>query len=98
MNVFYVVYIPDGPLAMCIDAIRAIANPGEKHRAHITLRGPYTQIHDMEGPDSMISGTEVTVSSVGHFFQERQNTVFFLAQRRTLNGPGTNVITDTALM
>lgn len=77
MNVLYVVYIPDGTLARYIDAIRAIANPGEKHRAHITLRGPYSQPRDVEGPDSIISGAQITVSTAGNFFQEGQSTVFF---------------------
>ena len=74
---FHVLYVPDGLLASCIDAIRVLANPAEKHRAHITVRGPYYHGGKQVGSfNRLVEGSEVSIKGSGHFFDFGQNTVF----------------------
>ena len=74
---FYVLYVPDGLIANCIDAIRILANPVEKHRAHITVRGPYKRaISSLDAINRDIEGSEIGIHGSGNFFGSGQNTVF----------------------
>ena len=74
---FHVIFVPDGLVASCIDAIRVLANPVEKHRAHITVRGPYRRRSSRSGKVSrFVEGSEINVNGSGTFFDSGQNTVY----------------------
>ena len=74
---FYVLYLPDGPIANCVDAIRVLANPVEKHRAHITVRGPYSRaVKHLDSINRQIEGSSVDIYQAGNFFDTGQNTVY----------------------
>ena len=74
---FHVIFVPDGLVASSIDAIRVLANPAEKHRAHITVRGPYRRRGSRSGKVSrFIEGSEVNIYESGNFFDCGQNTVY----------------------
>ena len=75
-RVFYVVYLRDSRLQEALDAMRFIANPGEKNFAHITVRGPYHQRYNFRSVGKKINGTAVWADGVGSFFSQGQNTVF----------------------
>lgn len=76
MSFFYVLYIPGEELGGCIDAIRFLANPSVKHRAHITVRGPYERPTPVDKLNQSLAGNVVTVTDVGRFVGDRQQTVF----------------------
>ena len=74
---FQVLYVPDGLVAGCIDAIKVLANPAEKHRAHITVRGPYkSRPSQLGGFNHLIEGSEIKIHGSGNFFDSGQNTVY----------------------
>lgn len=73
---FCVLYIPGDELAGCIDAVRFLANPAVKHRAHITVRGPYERPTPVDKLNQMLAGNVVTVTGIGRFVGDRQQTVF----------------------
>ena len=74
---FHVLYLPDGLMASCIDAIRAFANPAEKSRAHITVGGPYGgKRKDVSGSSRIVEGSEINIDGPGNFFDSGQNTVY----------------------
>ena len=75
-RIFYVVYFDDHRLQVALDAMRFIANPFEKTRAHITVRGPYTKSINAVGLTKKIAGTEAEADGMDSFFREDQNTVF----------------------
>ena len=75
-RIFYVIYFDNQRLQTALDAMRFIANPKEKTRAHITVRGPYRQPIDICSLEKKIEGTEVVADGVDGFFYENQNTVF----------------------
>ena len=78
---FYVLYVPDGLIANCIDAIRVLANPTEKHRAHITVRGPYQRaISSLDTINRGIEGSRIDIYGSGNFFESDQNTVYLACQ------------------
>jgi len=83
-NIFYALFIPEGPIKDCIDAIRYISSPTEKKSAHITVRGPYKeQIKKsrLEKLNFALRGNLVHISNPGNFFNNKdQNTVFFNCQ------------------
>ena len=83
-RVFYVVHFRDKRLQAAFDAMRLIANPHEKNRAHITVRGPYRQRYDVRGLDRKIRDTEIVTDGVGSFFDGDQNTVFIGCRSREL--------------
>lgn len=76
-KVFYVVYFQDQRLQSILDAIRFIANPEEKTPAHITLRGPYSQVYNTRKLSEKIAGSEGFTYGAEAFFYETQNTVYF---------------------
>ena len=74
---FHVLYVPDGVIAGCINAIRVLANPAEKNRAHITVRGPYPGVTNLTNTISrVIESSEVNIHGAGNFFDSGQNTVY----------------------
>ena len=75
-RIFYVVYFLNQRLQKILDAVRFVANPNEKTPAHITLRGPYTRIGNVDNLSKIIAKSEATVNSVDSFIEEGQNTVF----------------------
>ena len=77
LRTFQVLYVPDGLLASCIDAIRVLANPPEKHRAHITVRGPYPRRENRSQKVSRyVEGSEILIRGAGNFFDSGQNTIY----------------------
>ena len=83
-RIFYVVYFDDRRLQGALDAIRLIANPVEKTRAHITVRGPYTKSISAGALRKRIGGTEVMADGIGSFLREDQNTVFIRCRSERL--------------
>ena len=82
---FHVLYIPDGLIGGCIDAIRVLANPPEKHRAHITVRGPYYRGGKQVGTiNRFVEGAEISINGSGNFFDSGQNTVFLRCESPSL--------------
>ena len=82
---FHVLYVPDGLLAACIDAIRVLANPAEKHRAHITVRGPYYRGRKQVGAvNRFVEGAEISINGSGNFFDTGQNTVYLRCESPNL--------------
>ena len=82
---FHVLFVPDGPIASCIDAIRVLTNPAEKHRAHITVRGPYRRRGSRSGKVSrFVEGSEISIYGSGNFFESGQNTVYLQCTAREL--------------
>jgi hypothetical protein len=77
MRVFYVIYLEDGLLLDCIEAIRLLSNPMEKVPAHITVRGPYSTKINTSRMNEVLVGNSVTIDRTGNFFEDGQNTVFF---------------------
>ena len=74
---FQVLYVPDGLVAECLDAIRVLSNPAEKHRAHITVRGPYRHVGSRVDPVSrVIESSLIQIHDAGNFFRDGQNTVY----------------------
>ncbi len=74
---FHVLYVPDGLVSGCIDAIRLLANPEEKHRAHITIRGPYRRgLNPSHSFNRYVEGFEFNIHGSGNFFDSGQNTVY----------------------
>jgi hypothetical protein len=77
MRVFYVLHIKERALSDCLETIRFLCNPAEKHRAHVTVRGPYRKRIDVNAINRRIAGEIVLIDDVGNFFDSGQNTVFF---------------------
>ena len=74
---FHVLYVPDGLIADCIDAIRVLAHPSEKRRAHITVRGPYQRASNrLDSVNRSIESSEINIDGSGNFFESGQNTVY----------------------
>ena len=74
---FHVLYVPDGLIAGCINAIRVLASPAEKNRAHITVRGPYQGVSNLTNTISrVIESSEINIHGSGNFFDSGQNTVY----------------------
>jgi len=84
MRVFYVLNIKDKAFSECLEAIRFLSNPAEKHRAHITVRGPYRKRIDLKNINRKIAGDKVVIDSVGNFFESGQNTVYFRCSSQEL--------------
>lgn len=76
-RVFYVFYSKNQHDQGVLDAIRYLADPTEKNRAHVTVRGPYTQKHDVAAVSRTVSGSKIAVTGVDAFLEPGQNTVFF---------------------
>jgi len=77
MPFFYVLYIHDSPLSDYLEAIRFLADPGEKAAAHITVRGPYLRAISLKHIQKSLVGERIAISSVGNFFSDGQKTVFW---------------------
>jgi hypothetical protein len=77
-KIFYVLYI-DNEIGKCIDAIRFIASPKEKHASHVTVRGPYKRRISVKKINSKLKGNIIRISGVGSFISRvnNQTTVFF---------------------
>ena len=60
-----------------LDAICYLADPNEKSRAHVTLRGPYPQKRSFPSASRKVEDADIVVTGVDAFFRPGQNTVFF---------------------
>jgi hypothetical protein len=76
-RVFYVFYSRDAHDQSFLDAICYLADPSEKNRAHVTVRGPYSQKRGAPAVTKSVDGSEVVVTGVDAFLEPGQNTVFF---------------------
>lgn len=76
MKIFYVIYIKDKLLRTIIDGIRILADPFEKQKAHITVRGPYYQSYHLSEKNEIIKHTRISIHGIGTFFNATQNTIF----------------------
>ncbi len=77
MAVFYVLHIADKQVSNCIEAIRLICDPSTKHRAHLTVRGPYRQKISIAPINKKLGDQSLTIYGIGEFFKFGQQTVFF---------------------
>ncbi len=84
MATFYIFEIKGSPESDYIEAIRFLANPGEKHRAHVTIRGPYKQRIDIAPINKRFVDGALVVGDPGNFFDHDQNTVFFRCESADL--------------
>lgn len=73
---FHILYFDDVGVQETLDAIVLLANPREKRRAHITLRGPYKSQDEAENVRVDIRGADISICGVGNFFEYGQNTIF----------------------
>lgn len=73
---FYVVDLPKPKLQRVFDSIRAVCDPHQKNRAHITVRGPYRQRYRMTAVNARIRGTPIEIDGPGAFFENGQHTVY----------------------
>jgi hypothetical protein len=85
-RIFYVFYPRDEHLQQILDAIRYLADPNEKTRAHVTLRGPYTQKRSIPTANRIVENSEIEVTGVDAFLGPRQNTVYFALAAPALQG------------
>lgn len=79
MRLFYVLYPEEPALRFALDAIRFLANPYEKERAHLTVRGPCSRHYrdqTLRRLNEKITSSDIAISGVDRFFAERQHTVF----------------------
>lgn len=79
MRIFYVLYPAEPALQSGLDAIRFLANPREKERAHLTVRGPcarHYQARTLARLNDKIAGAVVQVSEPRTFWHGAQNTVY----------------------
>lgn len=79
MRLFYVIYPEEPALRFVLDAIRFLANPYEKERAHLTVRGPCSRHYrdqTLRRLNEKIASSHIAISGVDRFFAERQHTVF----------------------
>lgn len=76
MKVYYVVYIRGEVIADCLNAILCLIKPKTKHRAHITVRGPYTQEIDIELLNKQAWGIHLMLDGVGRFTNPGQHVVY----------------------
>jgi len=83
-RVFYVFYSRDEHDQSVLDAICYLADPGEKNRAHVTVRGPYTQRRGVPAISRAVDGSEIAVTGVDAFLEPGQNTVFFAVSAPSL--------------
>ena len=74
---FHVLYLPDSLMASCINAIRVLGYPAEKHRAHITVRGPYERIGNrVDSINRLVESSKINIHGSGNFFDTGQTTVY----------------------
>jgi hypothetical protein len=76
MRVFYAIYPREPRVGFYLDAIRLLANPREKNRSHVTVRGPYRQRYNVSALSAGIDGARIEVGSAGAFWGARQSTVY----------------------
>lgn len=80
MRIFYVLYVRNGILKDCLEAIRFLCNPLEKYAAHITVRGPYQKQmkkDELQEINDKLFGNHIIIDRGDNFFNLGQNTVFF---------------------
>jgi 2'-5' RNA ligase len=87
---FYVLFLPESAAASTLDTIRLLANPSEKWRAHITVRGPYVRHlnpRDVATYNRKLRGNVITVDGVDQFANPLpgQYTVFFRCEGTALH-------------
>lgn len=76
MRIFYVINIKDRNLKTLIDGIRVIADPKEKNYAHITVKGPYNQIKNIDKENDIIKNKIIYVNNISTFVTNKQNTIY----------------------
>lgn len=79
MRLFYVLYPDEAELSFSLNAIRLLANPYAKDRAHLTVRGPcsrHYQARTLARLNEQIRGAHVQVADAAAFFAGKQNTVY----------------------
>lgn len=77
MRFFYGLYVKNEELAASLDLIRFLAEPNFFRRAHITVRGPYTErIADQIANLGRGRTYQIIFGGIGNFFEGNQNTVF----------------------
>ncbi len=80
MRYFCVIYLTDKRFNNLIEGIRLLADPNQKHRAHITLRGPYEgkkpNSVDLERWTSMIRDNIIEIEGSSAFLNNDCNTVY----------------------
>lgn len=80
---FFLVYPESGYLRSLLDCIRLIVDPAQSNYAHITLKGPYNRRVEkvLQRDNKLIAGKWLQIRGAGHFFNEKQSTVFLSCAR-----------------
>ncbi|MDP3770458.1 MAG: 2'-5' RNA ligase family protein [bacterium] len=82
--IFYVVYVKGEVIADCLNAILFLAKPSIKHRAHITVRGPYEQTCDMSAINASFDTIPIVLDGVGRFTNPDQHVVYLSCKAKGL--------------
>ena len=85
MKVFYVAHPPERHLACLLNVVRMLVRPETKHRAHVTIRGPYDAPQD-ERAWHVPRDARVTLGVASTFFGPAQNTVYLTVAADDLRG------------
>jgi hypothetical protein len=75
----YAVECEEEHLQAALDLMRVLANPDARRRAHLTLKGPYSQPLSEElvdHADRVLRGSRIAVERADTFFTSGQGTVF----------------------
>lgn len=86
-RVFYAVYVGDRRLGTCLDAIRLLADPATRTKAHVTIRGPYTQrlrSVDEQRWTASLQGEVIRLAEPDAFFGPSQNTIYLRCEAPAL--------------
>lgn len=78
-RIFYVIYLPPSKLRDRVDLIRLLANPNERWRAHLTVRGPFERrvgYKVLERLNRTIAGARVSVNGADMFHNGSNFTVY----------------------
>lgn len=82
---FLALYLPDGLPARALDVVRVLVDPLVRHRAHVTVRGPYRAPPlDPDDWGAVVAGEPCAIGGVAHFWSGRQSTVYLMVDAPAL--------------
>jgi hypothetical protein len=76
MRFFQVINIDNKNAQTFIDGIRLIADPSIKHKAHVTIKGPFYNESEIKTERIRYENQVIKIVGVDNFFTFNQNTVF----------------------
>ena len=85
--IIYVVKILDREISSILNFIKLLCAPNSKTEVHLSIRGPYKsklKPNKIAEYNELVKNSRVTITEVGNFFQENQNTVFLKCESETI--------------